>query len=308
MLNFEVLTGSLEAQRNTEFEQLCSNYSVSTEELNEIVAALHDADVSTEALIGLFNRIGDVILGLTRTFRSIVLTGGKRSELKYWFDKNSMKVNLLEKQEIEEYKDVKVDIPSGMKGSYIDVGDLISKSYNAVDVHRTVSQGVSLMDSIMSSISQGSDSHEGAVELENKILVGRLKVMEGVQKGLNKSFTANAKGVVKKHFGTVASSFDELRGVRVGMMNHEQVLLRATEVTAMMDTMANSVEKVVSFLGDLLDGSESDGYAPSKQFIKQLADYVRNTAIVLENHSSVLTRQLTVEHNLILVYTELIKQ
>ncbi len=291
----------------TELASLMEPFAVSTEELTAIEEAMcDDADVSEESLATFMTKIADVILSLGNTFKSVVLKGGKRSEIKYVYESHLTSIQRIEGKSIKEYMDTQVDVPTGMNGTYPAAINAISTVYGACDVAETMIKALHDLDVVYSSMAKGSDTHEGVITANTKVVEGKLKAQEASMKALRKIFTGKGKPLAKKKVEKLFNSFEELKAARIALTNMEEEILSTSVVEKQARVMSDTLQRIGDFVKSSVANGEGSDYVPSKKFIKQLASYVRLHAIALTNYAECITAQMATEHNLGLVYTTLL--
>lgn len=299
---------AVETAQLKELDNLFSEYQVGIESLSSIETELAtDAQISDEALMDFFTKVGDTILSLSNTFKTLTLKGGKRSEMRMIYERNTIQINRLESKSIADYVNVNVDVPTGMTGTYPQAVAVITDAYSSLDMLATINNSVKIMDTVLSSMSKGSSTHENEVVTANKLLEGKLKRQEVSMKTLTKVFPDRGVALKKYPIGKMVNSFEELKGVRLALMALEKQLLSTIEINTQMDRMAQSASLASDFIKNTMDGSpESTDYAPSKDFVKLLATFTRNNAIALTNFSEIANAHMATEHNVGLAYTTLL--
>jgi hypothetical protein len=306
LLNFNVVAEHIEDIETERLESAFEQLNVSVESLSEIESACEGIEVSEEGLINFMNKIGDSVLQVGNTFKSLLLNGGERSELKFWYESNTLSVKTLEGKASEDFSKVRVDIPTGMKGTYANAVSAITDNYSVVDVNAEIKKGAKAMDVVLSSMSKGSDSHENLVASSSKVLESKLKNWNARIKVLDKQFATKGKSLEKKDFKDVFASVDEVKNTRLSLIGLEDKLLDVKTIRKNMETMNHSLGLAVDFIKRSNEGGIDSDYVPSKAFVKNLATYVRMVALTLENYSDVVVKQLAVEHNLVLTYSALL--
>ena len=289
-----------------EIEGIFSGYQVGLEELSSIQIAVENPDISEEALVGFFGKIGETILSIGNTFKTLVLKGGNRSELRFIYEQNTIQINRLESKSIADYVDVEVDVPTGMKGTYPEAASVISESYGSLDMLATIQSGVRVMDTVLSSLSKGSTTHEREVDAANKILEGKLKRQETSLKALRKVFPGKGEALKQYPISKMVNSFEELKAVRLSLMALEQQLLSVTKIHNFMENMAKSCELAAEFAKDNTGEGGSSDHVPSSKFLGTLSRYLGNNAKALTNFSEIVNVHMATEHNLGLAYTKLL--
>ena len=290
-----------------------AGFQASVESLDAMLKDLSTSQLSNEGLVEFFTKIGDVILGIGNTFKTLILKGGNRSEIRYFYESNVMNVNKVEARPFADIKDIAVDFPTGMTSSYKDAAAVIGAVYSALNMQALISEGTSVMDQVLASMSRGATGHEAVVENATRQLEVHVKRQEQAMAGLNKVFPDKGQPLQKKPFGELFASTEELKTVRVQFFGMEKTLLSCTAIRKAMEEMADSVELAVGVIKDSVEGELGNdpnikfAYVPSQKFVQTLANYVRFHALALSNFSDAVNVHMASEHNLGLVYTTLIK-
>lgn len=287
--------------------ELIEQVRTSTESLHALADQFKDADLDTESLVDFVNSINDVVLRLLNNFKAVILKGGKRSEMKYFYESHVNTVKRIEGKVVADYEDVMVDFPTGMKGTYPEALEVISAAYTSLDVLMQVDEGNKAADTILSSMSKGSTSHEDVVALADKVLENQLAKQMLAMKNFRKVFTNKGTGKEMRKFSMLFKTMEELKAVRMGLIAQEDKLLGATIINNRLEHMYESVGLAVEFMKNSIVGKEPDVYTPSPKFIKSYMDYIGRLGMAVSNYGEIIIAQMAVEHNLALVYSKLME-
>lgn len=283
---------------------LIENINASTESLKEMLVEL-EGEVTNEGLASMVGSINDVVLRLYNNFKAVVLKGGKRSELKYFYESNVSAVKRVEGKPIEEYADVEVDFPTGMRGTYADGTLAISAVYSALDMLQCVKEALKASDVILSSMSKGSDAHESVVALADKVNSTQLKKQNIEIAKLKKVFTGKGTGKARVKLSKLFGVMDDVKSCRMTLVALEQNLLDGPVINNRVQSMHESTGLAVDFIKNSLDSTDPEAYVPTKDFIRGYSDYIKNIAIALGNYGETMVAHMAIEHNMALVYTKM---
>lgn len=305
LLNIAAIAASMHDVESSRISGELSQLHSTVEALAVMSQELDSVDVSVEKLISFMHKIGDSVLQITNTFKALTLAGGKRSELKFWYESHVTSTKAIEGSDSALFEDLMVDIPTGMRGTYAAAVAAIADNYSVMDVEAVLKQGVTVADTILSSMSKGSQGHESLVSANVRILEAKLKNWNAPIGALEKQFSPSGKSLEKKPFKAVVGSVSDLKNTRITLIGFEDNLLKVTRIRNNSDKMNHSINLVVDFIERANEGGADLSYVPSREFLQNLASYASMIALVLENYSAVVTKQLAVEHNLVLTYATL---
>lgn len=288
-------------------QKIVEEVRASTEGLYELKESLDQLELDNESLIGLVSSINDVVLRLFNNFKAIVIKGGKRSELKYFYESHVSAVKRIEGKTIDAYADVMVDFPTGMVGSYNDAVAAITAVYASMDIEQIVNEAMKTTDTILSSMSKGSTTHEDVVAFSDKVLDGLLKKQMVAMKVYSKIFTGKTRGKEMKKVSTLFKTIDDLKSCRITLLSQEDKLLSSVTINNRLEKMYESVGLAVEFMKNSLESKDPDTYTPSKAFVKSFMDYIGRLGMAVSNYGEVVVAQMAVEHNLALVYSKMME-
>jgi len=288
-------------------QQMIEDVRTSTESLYELKDSIDELELDNEGLVNLVGTINDVVLRLFNNFKAIVLKGGKRSELKYFYESNTSAVKRIEGKTMDAYADLMVDFPTGMAGTYKDAVEAITSVYATMNVRQIVNTAMDTADTILSSMSKGAKTHEDVVAVSDKVLEGSLNKQMNAMKVFGKLFTGKTRGKETKKLSTLFKSIDDIKACRMTLLSQEDRLLESVEINNRLEKAYESVGLTVEFMKNSLESKDPDAYVPSKQFIKSYMDYVGRLGMAVSNYGEVIVAQMAVEHNLALVYSKMME-
>jgi hypothetical protein len=258
---------------------------------------LLDTGYSNESF---FSGLSDVLLGMVNTFKANVFRftkSIKRSELRLFSDNH---VNLCAEVERTDYlklKDMRVDAPCGLNGTFATAVEYIEAVYTQLDA-------TNYIDSVQADLArilyQLSNNNFKDTEIPStKFSEDKAKVVKWAEATGKKIFTdKNSTGKVA--FKTVYGSMQEFASVRSKLLMLEP---RLQEVNAFSDKL----DQLSATLGNITNvvGARQDQLPP--KFLKDLAASIRAAGECFDLFGQNVMRQMSLEHNHVLNYLNLYK-
>jgi DNA-binding SARP family transcriptional activator len=307
-MNLDISTTMVELADDDLFVAM-NNIKTSLEDLDMLVTKLDDESISTEGLKELFTTIANTFKATKDKIAELFkLSKTKyKTDLDRWVKKEQKTIELVETLDFENVKDIKVDYPTGLKGKYIDSVELISEIFKGFKSAMQIELVSKTTDTILSSVSKNSTSHEVATRMADKSIENSSKHVLSVNEKLNKQFVINPKIKDTKPFKDLFGSIEELAEVRklleeiniyVGNVNNIETQIKAVE---------DSLELCSQFIMEKVDDESSD-YIPSKEFLNSFSSFIKKIDNLFVIYGSTTIRTLAINHNLSYVYSELLKQ
>jgi len=271
----------------------------SVESIDAILTGL-SGEVTTEGLLNVLDALGDNVLKIAKSFKALVMPGMRTSELREWFESNTLVVKRLEGMGFDRVASVDISIPQGMSKSYLETTTKTLDAYSAIDVPARVSAAVSIVDNMLSSMSKGMNAHETIVHNNAKMVIQDVKAAMPVLKQMTSCYSSKRTGEVPAD--KMFTSMTELKDTRMMLLANEGKLQAVQAIQANLDDMSESLELAVAFISEAIKLDDPTAYVPSKAFVRDFADYVKHIGIAVENYSNITFKHMALEHNLVLTY------
>lgn len=227
------------------------------------------------------------------------------TEYTTWYAKNVGLVAKVEKMDYASVKDLPIDIPTGMEGTYPNTITLINRIMDELNILPVVSGISKTINSMMIAISQGSDKCEAFLKMDIIRLNNLKRKVEPFCTKLETLFTTdNPAHMEKKLFGAQFTSIDELQKCRLEIATINKSISLLNTLTNKLPNMEKEVTECVNYVV-ASDTAEEGEYKPSEQFVKQFAEYLYTAEYLLHNYGVAVTKYLAIVHNLTFVYGSL---
>ena len=250
----------------------------------------------TSLVAKIFIGVIDTFIGLLNTFRTNAFKCAsklKRSELREFVESNRLKTSVVFGLNYDSIKDREIDVPSRMIGDYTSVIGLINAVYNRSNALPLAKQFRSSAAEALVLMSAGDEAKFIAAEIET------------LANTIAKSFNAVKQAAIEcqKSFSgpnAMTRPFETLFKSKTSLQNDVKSLLdmeyRLKEVAPLVKT----IEEIEPVLHSILKVVDSIDVPPAKLMCKAFGDAAKNIALVFDAYGMAATRQMAVEHNIIL--------
>jgi hypothetical protein len=250
----------------------------------------------TSVVAKIFIGIIDTFIGLLNTFKTNAFKATsklKRSELREFVESNRLKTSVVYGLNYDSIKDWEIDVPSRMIGDYTSVIGLINAVYNRSNALALAKQFRSTAAEALVLLS---------MEDEAKFVAGEV---EGLAATIYKSYSAVRQAALEcqKSFSgpnAMTRPFGTLYKNKTSMQNDVKSLLdmefRLKDVAQLVQT----IEEIEPTLHSILKIIDKIDVPPAKMMCKSFGDAAKNIALVFDAYGMASTRQVAVEHNIIL--------
>lgn len=279
---------------NVMFSQAVSN------EIDRLLAGLevHEA-ASQEALnSNVFGRafvsVADAFTGVLQTFKTNVLKfpkGLKRSELREFIDSNMLKVKTVNGFTFDKCMKIQMVAPAGMAGSYVEASTSVLDVYNKLGALNIARLADTTFTNIYKSLSR-EDGNAG------KIVNSAAGMVDRTVKSAGPTITACQKEfagdkVANFEFAKCFKTMEEFRMTQSSLLDMESRLQEVKE----LDTLVTHMEDTLKSICSIITANEE---VMSKPDVMALGNIAKGVALIFEAESMAATRQLALEHNLVL--------
>lgn len=226
-----------------------------------------------------------------------------KSEFSEWNDKNKRLIDRVERMAFDDAKDYEIDIPTGMTVSYLQVVEALNKCSGTIDFLKIISDSVEMVDSVQSSISNGSDDCEKKINGTVAKFSALSKNSKNFVDAINVAFT-NSKIAEQKLFGDVFSNMDDLKKTRGILIKLDEVVRTIPNMEKQIDQLIESVSMTVDYISDKTPKTEKE-YTPSAKFVKQYSNFIGLVENFASIYGNIIIKTLVVSHNITFVYNKL---
>lgn len=292
-------------QPDTGIEDSISEISVSLENL-QLISDGEYAEYSVESLTSLLKNIKTLHASFTSGVSKLFISGGKRFTTEYdtWYKKNSRGIAKVEKMSYDELKEYDIDYPTGMLATYPEVMSIIMAIFAKSDIFDVFANASKMIDSIQTSISQGSDDCEKKLPGAIATLTSSIKPMLDLHVKLISKFSDTTGSMDRKPFGEMFANMDELIEYRTQLGDSNKVIAKLATLESQLKTIEEGVNVCVDYLLDDAQRGE-DEYVPTEKFIKQFSLYLGTVDSAISKHGDVVLRVMALTHNTTYVYKAL---
>lgn len=215
----------------------------------------------------------------------------KRSEIKVYSDSNMLKISAVEKKGYHECKDMDIDFPSGMHGTYIEGVVAVKNVYTTLRLRELITTVSHELDRMYQAMSRGEDYSVPFNTMVRHFADTKDHVVKALELS-NKIFTKDSTNKAK--FEVLYKSMEQFRMVRTELVGMEKYPKDVAEFVSAMEDMDKVLKNIVSFIGSSKDKMDD-------ATVKSLASFVRILADYYEIYGTNVSRQLALEHNHVLV-------
>ena len=238
-----------------------------------------------------FSSVINTLGHITNLFKTAVFNGWrdfKRSELKEYTESNVASVFRIRRMDYYAIRNINLDIPNGMKTSYLKSVKSLLDCLNAMDMPTRSKVLYSSAEKILSSLRNGNAAFASAINDASRDYADS-KNVERLFYETEKHFTTQTS--IKK--ATYEKAFESLAGFNQVL---DDVLDAEDNFTAvaMVNDRLKDLEQTIGYIGD----SESINDM-SRSSVDSLAKIVRSWAFLFEKYSIIINDLYRVNHNLV---------
>jgi hypothetical protein len=279
---------------------------VGFEVLNGYIDAATDVGVSEESLKEIFEGISNTVRNTRHNIINLFKLGRNKykTDIDIWLTKEKRIIQKVEEMNYDDVKSIKVDYPTGMNGDYSTIVLLASEIFTNFEKAIQLELVSKTTDSILSSVSKNSNSHEQVVRMSNSSLERSSKPLVVADVKLSKLFKDTTSIGSKKPFSMLFDSMEQLKTVRHGLAAISPYVGDITKVEKQCQAVEDSLDLCTQFILDKSENGESN-YVPSKQFLLSFASFIKQLDSLFIIYGKATIRTMAVSHNLAYVYKSL---
>lgn len=260
-------------------------------ELHDICGSLEGLESSTEAIKSL-NALIDVFSRLLNSLKTNVFKSYravKRSELRAYIENNPMKIRATDKLMFTDIAGVRVDFPQGMTTAYNVTMKSLKAAFKSLDAIENVYLCQGVIEAVYRELTRTAGSPEDLIADNVSEMTAYLKRCKKSYDSLKKLF--NDKSTTTQRFDKLFDSTGDYTNVRKSLLNMEINILSVPGLIKTTEKIDRTVSEITTVIST--DPSQYD-----KKFIKQLADYIKAVAGIIDMYGELVTTQVVLEHNI----------
>jgi hypothetical protein len=247
------------------------------------------------------NIVGRLFVSVIDTFGGLLATWAtnltrclkdlKRSEINEFVSSNLLKVNTVERIPYAKAMGLDMDVPSNMKSTYLKAVNAVMDVYSKLNALNNAKIACVSFNEMLTSINTGDKKISGQISSTYSVV---LRVVAGAKQAVATCFSQfDGSSSYKVKFEKVFLSMKELSDCKRILLDNE---FRLQEV----HDLAKMVESIESACKEMVKVFQENTELVTASDLMHLSETAKNIALVIDAYGMAATRQLTLEHNLIL--------
>lgn len=263
---------------------------------------MYEHDIDPSSMEGLnSNIVGRLFVSVIDTFGGLLATWAtnltrclkdlKRSEINEFVSSNLLKVNTVERIPYAKAMGLDTDVPSNMKSTYLKAVNAVMDVYSKLNALNNAKIACVSFNEMLTSINTGDKKISGQISSTYSVV---LRVVAGAKQAVATCFSQfDGSSSYKVKFEKVFLSMKELSDCKRILLDNE---FRLQEV----HDLAKMVESIESACKEMVKVFQENTELVTTSDLMHLSETAKNIALVIDAYGMAATRQLTLEHNLIL--------
>ena len=263
---------------------------------------MYEHDIDPSSMEGLnSNIVGRLFVSVIDTFGGLLATWAtnltrclkdlKRSEINEFVSSNLLKVNTVERIPYAKAMGLDMDVPSNMKSTYLKAVNAVMDVYSKLNALNNAKIACVSFNEMLTSINTGDKKISGQISSTYSVV---LRVVAGAKQAVATCFSQfDGSSSYKVKFEKVFLSMKELSDCKRILLDNE---FRLQEV----HDLAKMVESIESACKEMVKVFQENTELVTASDLMHLSETAKNIALVIDAYGMAATRQLTLEHNLIL--------
>lgn len=263
---------------------------------------MYDHGIDPSSMEGLnSNIVGRLFVSVIDTFGGLLATWAtnltrclkdlKRSEINEFVSSNLLKVNTVERIPYAKAMGLDMDVPSNMKSTYLKAVNAVMDVYSKLNALNNAKIACVSFNEMLTSINTGDKKISGQISSTYSVV---LRVVAGAKQAVATCFSQfDGSSSYKVKFEKVFLSVKELSDCKRILLDNE---FRLQEV----HDLAKMVESIESACKEMVKVFQENTELVTASDLMHLSETAKNIALVIDAYGMAATRQLTLEHNLIL--------
>jgi hypothetical protein len=263
---------------------------------------MYEHDIDPSSMEGLnSNIVGRLFVSVIDTFGGLLATWAtnltrclkdlKRSEINEFVSSNLLKVNTVERIPYAKAMGLDMDVPSNMKSTYLKAVNAVMDVYSKLNALNNAKIACVSFNEMLTSINTGDKKISGQISSTYSVV---LRVVAGAKQAVATCFSQfDGSSSYKVKFEKVFLSMKELSDCKRILLDNEFRLQEVHDLAKMVESIESACKEMVKVFQDnteLVTASD----------LMHLSETAKNIALVIDAYGMAATRQLTLEHNLIL--------
>lgn len=279
---------------NVTFSQAVAN------EINRLLEGLDVIDAASQEALNsnafgrAFVSVADAFTGILNTFKTNVLKfpkGLKRSELREFIESNLLKVKTVNGMTFDKVMKIKMVAPAGMAGTYSEASSSILDVYNKLGAFNIAKLSDTTFTNVYKSLSR-EDGNAGKIVGSAAGMIDRtVKAASPTISKCQKEFAGDK--VADFDFVKCFKTMEEFRVVQSSLLDMEPRLQEVKKLDELVTRMEETLKSICAII------SANDAIM-AKADVMALGNMAKGVALIFEAESMAATRQLALEHNLVL--------
>lgn len=267
-------------------------YITEAEELQKTLDLMTEASQEGlgTSLVKALVSAGDIFVRMGNSFKTSITRFNhsvKRSEIKMYYESNMLKVSKVEKSLYDTFKDLEMDKPVGMKGTFLDAVKAVNRTYTALDIYTFAAAVEKHLKDMRLLIARDSKSFS-QLNTILQVIKTRQQLMSDEKKTIEAIFT-NSENDSVEDFTALYKSMDDFKEVRETLIS---MMPRIDEATRLNDC----VDECDTALQDIIVLVEQDVQI-DKSIINNLLEITKYMSAACSFYGENVSRQLALEHN-----------
>lgn len=263
---------------------------------------MYDHGIDPSSMEGLnSNIVGRLFVSVIDTFGGLLATWAtnltrclkdlKRSEINEFVSSNLLKVNTVERIPYAKAMGLDMDVPSNMKSTYLKAVNAVMDVYSKLNALNNAKIACVSFNEILTSINTGDKKISGQISSTYSVV---LRVVAGAKQAVATCFSQfDGSSSYKVKFEKVFLSMKELSDCKRILLDNEFRLQEVHDLAKMVESIESACKEMVKVFQENTElVTDSD--------LMHLSETAKNIALVIDAYGMAATRQLTLEHNLIL--------
>ena len=272
-----------------------------------LLVGLTDIDENNQVMVSeITNGIKDAQRQVINKINTIFTKLGKNRSSEYvqWYRKNNKMIHRVEGMEYGTLVEQEISYPSGMVANYPEVMQAITDYHAGLTIEKVLGNYAEVLDSVMISIAQGSDSCERRLATATAKLTALVRKSTGVASDIDKMFNTEDSVQASKPFGKAFGNMAELTKFREQLEKADEFVTDAVNLSKQFARMEIQLDTVTKYITDT-DSRRDGDQVPSSKFVNGFAAYLKAVDDIIVSYGKVITRTMAITHNTVFVYTGL---
>lgn len=246
-----------------------------------------------------FVSIADTFIGLMQTFKTNVFKfpkSLKRSEIKEFIESNTLKVKTVNCITFDKVLNLKINVPANMSVTYAEALTTLTEVYVKLNALNTAKMVDLSLVNILKSLTNEDKKVTNLISSSASVIGKTVEVSSPIVAVCQKNFAGS--NVRPIEFSKAFASMEEFRQVQIALLDNEIRLQNVND-------LKNFIEHIEETLKSICNLIQSNQEIMQKQDVNALGNTAKGLALIFEAYSMTATRQMALEHNIILCINDI---